>query len=534
MPLDPITGLNLSYARRDSSQILADLKQQLATVSNGEWTDFSESDIGYAIIKALVAIADLNAYFTDQSVAETFLSTCQLRESAIRRAKELDYISHRATPAIVSVLLSVPSFNVQLEIPSGSTWLINDIAFTNNDLIIIPQGQTSLNITLTQGSTYTYTTTSPGVPFWKITIPQNSSDIQVRVDGEIWEPLDTFIGALNPQSYKIYEDVAGQIICFGANVSTYIPQLGKQVVITAVITQGSDGNIEALNQRVTLVSNFTDNVGNTINTTITGVTTTSALGGQDVESIDSIRENAPAIYGTQGRAVTAADYQAIVKALPGVKDAHVVGGETVGRYGTVLITAYGDDPYTVSSDFLTEIYNALVNLNVVTVKPIVSAPVIVECQLTVNLGIDKTVYVDPITAQNLVNTAINQYFDNLLIADSMYQSQLSAAIQAIPGIVFADFVITTDTFVNSHAGSISVPLYSNPDPSSMVLRDNSGNLIYSGKGNNFIAKNAFVTVKAGLSDQKVTLTYSPTKQDIVLLNNQVVILTDLNITSNFA
>jgi hypothetical protein len=173
----------------------------------------------------------------------------------------------------------------------------------------------------------------------------------------------------------------------------------------------------------------------------------------------------------------------------------------------------------------------LVNVNVVTVTPVVTGPIVVECSLTLSLGVNNNIYSDITTAQNLVNTAVNNYFEALEISDSMYQSRLSAAIQAVPGITYADFTVNTTTFVNSQAGRISVPLYADANVSNCTLKDALGNVLFTGNGTSYVSENVFVFTKVGLSDQQVTLTSIPNNQDIVLLNNQLIVLTGMTITS---
>jgi len=75
--------------------------------------------------------------------------------------------------------------------------------------------------------------------------------------------------------------------------------------------------------------------------TVPSVTTLSAAsGGEQIENIDKIRFNAPKQYATQNRAVTPADYAALVRKIyPAVSDIIVYGGENerYPEYGKVKI-----------------------------------------------------------------------------------------------------------------------------------------------------------------------------------------------------
>ena len=59
-------------------------------------------------------------------------------------------------------------------------------------------------------------------------------------------------------------------------------------------------------------------------------TSTAGVGGQDPESLSSIKTNAPTLRRTQDRAVTLEDYKSLVKGFPGVSKAHVLTSTTSG------------------------------------------------------------------------------------------------------------------------------------------------------------------------------------------------------------
>ena len=85
-----------------------------------------------------------------------------------------------------------------------------------------------------------------------------------------------------------------------------------------------------------------DNNNNLVSNGISLLSTTQASeGGKEIESIDSIKSYAPRIYSTQNRAVTAADYEALIpKIYPETQSVSVFGGEELEppQYGKVFIT----------------------------------------------------------------------------------------------------------------------------------------------------------------------------------------------------
>ena len=73
------------------------------------------------------------------------------------------------------------------------------------------------------------------------------------------------------------------------------------------------------------------------------VTTNSfSTGGENIESVESIRKFAPRIYASQNRAVTANDYETLIpsKIYPETESISVFGGEDLipPQYGKVFIS----------------------------------------------------------------------------------------------------------------------------------------------------------------------------------------------------
>ena len=83
---------------------------------------------------------------------------------------------------------------------------------------------------------------------------------------------------------------------------------------------------------------------NNVSQTLTKVSLTkkqNSQNGSDIENVDSIRYYSPLIYSSQNRAVTARDYEAIIKKIyPSTESVSVVGGEELDppEFGTVRIS----------------------------------------------------------------------------------------------------------------------------------------------------------------------------------------------------
>lgn len=519
---------------KDVDQILAQLKIQLPEITDGEWTDLLDSDVGFAIIKTAAYLYNTTAFFADQNLNEGFIETCTTREAGIRLAKGLGYIPSRATPASVTIQISNTAFAYDLNIPPNSAWTIGGIQFTCPNNIFIPAGQTLTLANLLQGRPYPSTTQATGTSWFKILIPTNSANISVKVNGVEWSPITTWIDPPSRTCYKIYEDQGGQIICFGAGLSTDAPLKGKTIQIDAIVTNGAAGNTEVKGLIAGLVTTVVVR-GSQINQSLSAVTTTASLGGQDVESLASIRQNAPGIYSTAGRAVTAADYEKILNNTPGIKDSRVVGGQTVGQLGDVIITACGTDPSNVSQDFLNFVKAAVVTKNVLTVGTIVQAPQIVQTSLAIEAGITGTIFNPTTSAVNTLTSSAGSFIGGFKISESLYVSELMAVLQAIQTVSYTNVVMTLKSTSVSQAGTVSIPLIKNPDLSQVTLSLANGTVLFSGNATSLVTAGVLkFSHNALLIDAPVTISYRPLRigdtVNVLVQHNQIITLGQVSIS----
>jgi hypothetical protein len=120
-------------------------------------------------------------------------------------------------------------------------------------------------------------------------------------------------------------------------------KLENGAIITSnyIITSGKDGNgVETFS----FAGSLRDADGGNVipQNTITVTTNQRSQNGSDIETIDSIRYFAPRLYASQYRAVTANDYETIIKSkiYGNAESVSVIGGEelTPPQFGTVLIS----------------------------------------------------------------------------------------------------------------------------------------------------------------------------------------------------
>jgi hypothetical protein len=162
-----------------------------------------------------------------------------------------------------------------------------------------------------------------------------------------------------------------------------------------------------------------------------------AQGGSEIESIDSIKYNAPRNYSAQNRAVTAEDYKVILPTIyPNIESVNVWGGEEQDppQYGKVFISIKPK-----SGETLTTSTKEIIKKSILRSKNVVSiSPEIVDADFLYVL-IKTAVYYNPLqtekntdTLKTLITNVINKYDnDDLRKFGGMFRySKLSRLIDA--------------------------------------------------------------------------------------------------------
>ncbi len=317
------TYLNITEV--DFADIKSNLKSYLQSQTQFNDYDFEGSNMS-VLLDVLSYNTHYNAFYTNMLGNEMFLDTAQQRDSVVSRAKELGYLtrSARGASANVSITFSGISNSIsEFELPKNTTFTtnINDRTFT----FVTPEANIIKNIsntftkaiTITEGTPVTQEFTVSDASPVKYILPNENVDtrsILVKVKESASSSANTVykqatnIREVNNQSavYYLQETHDKQYeILFGTG------SLGKPVV---------DGNIVQVEYRI--CHGLQTNGANTfsidslsITPSYSGATlavNSVARGGVEIESVDSIKFNAPRNYKIQNRAVVAKDFERII------------------------------------------------------------------------------------------------------------------------------------------------------------------------------------------------------------------------------
>jgi hypothetical protein len=351
------TSINL--ATLDFETIKANLKSHLRNQDIFKDYDFDGSNMS-VLLDILAYNTSLQAFYMNQLAGESFLDSAQLRSSVVSHAKELNYRPRSARSAKATIRLRVEQNNSDtLIIPKGTsfttTYNFQTYTFTTNEIksYYAPFNEATQSyifetddIDIYEGFyifesfVMNYANEAQRFILSNADIDTNSLVVNSIEDGGSnivnYTEGSSLLGLTN-QSRKYFVQSVEQgkyEIIFGDDIIGRRPVDGATISVQYRVSKGSDANgAKKFAPDADLTS---DSSGRVVVTTIA-----SAAGGDAPESISSIKFNAPRHFQTQERAITASDYETILRAqFPEIDAISVYGGENVNppQYGKVFIS----------------------------------------------------------------------------------------------------------------------------------------------------------------------------------------------------
>ena len=471
------------YTNRDYESLLASLLDQ-AALKLPEWTDRSENDLGRMLLESFAYVGDVLLYYQDRIANEAFLSTAVERRSVIDLLSLIGYTLATPAPATAELTIEVPNDSTEvIKVEVGAKFATQaspgqpaiefiflpadnrPLEFSRNGtggtrvypdpkqvppeskLIVIQAKQVPENL-----DQYEHLGQSSGEANQSFRLRQNpvllSRDpdqetyLTVEVDSgsgfEQWHRQDTLLHSRSTSKHflvKVNESDEADII-FGDGKYGQIPRFGSVIRASYLTGGGTAGNVgrNAITQVVN--SGVKTALGGTLGS-LKVRNPRAASGGADRESIAQARQQAPSVYRSQQRAVTAADYVALAENFPGVAKATV---DVPGwNYVDLYVVAEGNQPLT--DDLRARLSQYFDNKRMVTTLVNVRQPDFVAIDVKVKeLGIEPTYYVEDV--QRLVESEIASLFeiDHLEFGQPFYLSKVYEAIENVPGVDFAQEV----------------------------------------------------------------------------------------------
>lgn len=375
----------------DFDKIKQNLKDYFSRTEGpfSDW-DFEGSGLS-SLLDVLAYNTHYNAVNAHMAMNESFLDSAQLRSNVISRAKLLGYTPRSTQAAIATINLTLNrqgSSTVETyTLPEGTKFssTINNITYvfqTIENVTAEVNGDDQFvfnNLKIYQGKrkkiSYPVDTSFRQkfvINFDKAdttTLRVNVLDNPNSAVTTTYTKFNNFIGidATSPV-YFLFENGDGYYdITFGDGILGKALKNQNIVNMDFIVTEGTEANGANL-----FIYNGVAN--NVVTGDATVSTVINAQGGQDKETIDSIKFNAPLNFISQNRAVTAEDYKTLItQNIPNVGDVSVWGGEEndIPEYGKVFVSI---KPASSGQETLTDIEKNDVNAfldkrKVISIRP---------------------------------------------------------------------------------------------------------------------------------------------------------------------
>ena len=392
-------------ANLDFEDIKVALKEYIRAQS-----DFTDYDFDGSVLSTLIDTLAYNTYYTafnaNLVVNELFIDSATLRDNVVAIAKQLGYRPKGITSPTAYVSFNVsygaPTTDTELLLKKGTGFIssfdnniyqyitledvtgqvVNNVATFNN--VEVREGTQILN-------TFTVNTALKSQRFVldNQNIDTNTIRVKVYPSGsnfnESYLVADNILNVDSTSKVFFIEEIEDDRyeILLGDGVLGKKVDNGSRVEVSYITTSGPESNGVKTFVFSGVIENPNGVSPNAFSTVITNVEASS--GGEDKESIKTIKTNAPKMYGTQDRAVTAQDYSAIIrKVYPSVSDIIIFGGEDQDppEYGKVFIVLKPKDASFLTSLTKQEIINDLKKYMVASVRPVIVDPTILYVELT--------------------------------------------------------------------------------------------------------------------------------------------------------
>lgn len=384
MALTQFTNLNFE-------DIKSSIKDYLRENTNFSDFDFEGSNLT-VIINLLAYNSYITAYNTNMVVNESFIDSATLRENIVSLARNIGYVprSKRAAVAQIDYQVSgIATSNATVTFEPGL--IANSLVSDKNFLFSIPEkfvsatsdGVTEGTLTIFQGQylekSWTVDNNQPNARYILPNSDIDTSTLRVKVKEDSssttvteYKLVDNIIGVTSTSNIYLIQETTDEKyeILFGDGIFGRKLQSGNIIEASYIKTDGKDAN----------GANFFNFVGTISDENGANITSfqpiissrVPAENGDDIETVQSIRNYAPRRYAAQNRAVTASDYEAILPSIyPNIESVSAYGGEDLNppQFGRVFIAAKPRNGAFLAESTKKQLLQSLKNYSVAGIVP---------------------------------------------------------------------------------------------------------------------------------------------------------------------
>ena len=356
----------VNFTNLDFDQIKTSIKSYLRSNSNFTDYDFEGSNLS-TIVDVLAYNTYISSYNANMVSNEVFIDSATLRENVVSLARNIGYVPRSRTAARSTITFTVDTTDFTTNptaitlkkgvVASTSAFGGDSYTFAIPEDITVPvvDGVATFDsINIFEGEflvdNFTVEAENPAPPQKYILSNSHIDTSTLRVLVRDTESSTTSRNFLLSDSLfdvtgdsRIYfiqeiEDQRYELI-FGDGIFGEKLEELSFIEVSYIRTSGEEANgLSNFSFSGILVDNNNVSVADGISLI---TTITASESGKEIESVDSVKNYATKIYASQNRAVTAADYEALIpKIYPETQSVSVFGGETLSppQFGKVFIT----------------------------------------------------------------------------------------------------------------------------------------------------------------------------------------------------
>jgi hypothetical protein len=354
----------VNFANLDFDQIKTSIKDYLRSNSNFTDYDFEGSNLS-VIIDTLAYNTYITSYNANMVANEVFIDSATLRENVVSLARNIGYVprSKRSARAKISLFVDTSNFTdipTQLTLKSGllcttrafgeesysfiipsniTVPVTNNIA-EFNDVEIYEGTQITESFTLNSFDlNQRFILSNAGIDTRTLIVtvrPSESSTVSRK-----YNLADSLFDITSESAVFFIQEVEDERyeLIFGDGVFGRALEEPNYITANYIVSNGSNAN--GLSSFV-FSGTILDQNERVITSGISLITTVEASNlGASIESVESIKKYATRVYASRNRAVTAADYEALIPTIyPETESVSVYGGEELNppQFGKVYIS----------------------------------------------------------------------------------------------------------------------------------------------------------------------------------------------------
>ena len=416
-----------------------DIKNNLKNFlrSNSDFSDYDfEGTAMSTMLDVLAYNTYYNSFYVNMVANESFLDSAMMPESVYSISKMLNYTprSSRSAKANITISFSPTDSPSEIVIPASTkfTAKINNVLYeftTNADYSVTPtNGAYIKSIDIYEGTTLEYTfTVSDNVNFYEMTAKGiDTPSMIVTVSPNLSSSISTFYQRVkdttnvtaSSEIYYLQKNNRGNYeIYFGDGVLGKKLTNGNVVRILVRACSGSAANGAQAFSKVGFAGYSKDIPTNRYPCNILSVNQ-RAVDGEDDETIDSIKFNAPRSYEIQNRLITAEDYiNFILENYSDIQSINVWGGEThtPPMYGKTIMSIKPYSGYVITNDRKQTIINEIEKYTPMSIDPVIIDPAFIFVKP--NIRINYNPNVTSLAADEIfskIETTVQKYEDTQL------------------------------------------------------------------------------------------------------------------------